>query len=79
MLLSFGIGSAADVTPSNLDKVATIGPKLAAKILLWRSTLERAFGFNAGEPVDKQEIEKIDRELWTRSKKLEQSIFRCAH
>jgi DNA-binding helix-hairpin-helix protein with protein kinase domain len=79
MLASFGIDSAADVSPSNLDQVPNIGPKLAAKILAWRSSLERTFKFNASEPVDKQAVDKIDRELRVRSKKLEQSVSRCAH
>jgi DNA-binding helix-hairpin-helix protein with protein kinase domain len=78
MIASFGIDSAADVSSSNLDQVPNIGPKLAAKILGWRSSLERTFKFNTSEPVDKQAIDKIDRELRVRSRKLEESISRCA-
>lgn len=78
MLISFGVDSAADVTATNLDKVPSIGPKLGAQILAWRSRLERSFRFDVREPVDKKEIDKIDRELGAKSRQLEQSVSRCA-
>jgi DNA-binding helix-hairpin-helix protein with protein kinase domain len=78
MLISYGVDSAADVTAASLDQVPNIGPKLAANILAWRTRLERTFKFDASEPVDKKEIEKIDRELRAKSRQLEQSVSRCA-
>ena len=77
MLASFGIDSAADITLANLDKVPDIGPKRAAKLLAWRSSVERSFRFNPAEPVDQREIDKIDRDLRTRTRQLEQLISRC--
>ena len=76
MLISYGVDSAADVTAVKLDQVPNFGPKLSAQMLLWRTRLELKFKFNANEPLDKREVEKMDRELGARSRQLEESVSR---
>ncbi len=63
MLISFGLDSAADVTPAKVQPVPNIGPKLAARLYQWRASLEKSFRFDPNRKIDRTEIDKIDREI----------------
>jgi len=78
MLASFNVESAADLTISNLDKVPTIGPKSARRLISWRIDQEKRFRFNPQKATDKIEIDKIEREIKVRRNQLETSIKEVA-
>jgi DNA-binding helix-hairpin-helix protein with protein kinase domain len=71
MLASYGVDTAADITPANLYHVPGIGPVFADQLVKWRAGLATRFVFDPNKPIDKLEIEKIDREIRSRGTDLE--------
>ncbi len=70
MLASYGVETAADVTRSNILQIPGFGEKRTGDLVHWRQMHESGFRFNAGEPVDKRDIDALDRELETKRQKL---------
>jgi DNA-binding helix-hairpin-helix protein with protein kinase domain len=74
MLSSYGVDTAAEVTPVNLSQVPGIGPKFAERLMNWRKGIEPRFRFDPQKAIDRLEIEKIDREIRSRRIDLETRI-----
>jgi DNA-binding helix-hairpin-helix protein with protein kinase domain len=73
-LESFGIETALDVTQQALQAVPGFGPKTNEKLLRWRASVEARFVFNAGLPVDPQDIQKVEAAILTERRNLETSM-----
>lgn len=63
VLLSFGIETAADITPESLESVPGFHRSLADLLLDWRKEQERGFRFDIARPVSEEEKERIERRL----------------
>ena len=74
MLASYGVDTAADITPPNLSQVPGIGPKFAERLMNWRKGIEPRFRFDPQKAIDRLEIEKIEREIRSRRADLESRI-----
>jgi DNA-binding helix-hairpin-helix protein with protein kinase domain len=66
MLASYGIETAADVDSEKILKIPGFGPMLTGELVQWRQSHERNFRFNPGEPVDRRDVDAIDREIESR-------------
>jgi DNA-binding helix-hairpin-helix protein with protein kinase domain len=77
-LESYGIVTAADVTPAALGAVPGFGPKLEGTLLSWRSLLERQFVFNPNQPVDPCQIAAVEQSILSEKKALEGQLI-AAH
>jgi DNA-binding helix-hairpin-helix protein with protein kinase domain len=74
MLSSYGVDTAADITPISLSQVPGIGPKFAERLLKWRAGIEPRFRFDPQKAIDRLDIEKIDREIRSRRIEIEGQI-----
>ena len=74
MLSSYGVDTAADISPLSLSQVPGIGPKFAGRLLSWRNGIEPRFRFDPQKALNKLEIDKIDREIRSRRITLEAEI-----
>jgi DNA-binding helix-hairpin-helix protein with protein kinase domain len=63
MLASYGIETAADIKKSKIVQIPGFGEALTSELVEWRKKHERNFRFNPNEPVDRHEIDAMDREL----------------
>jgi DNA-binding helix-hairpin-helix protein with protein kinase domain len=70
VLRSWGIDTAADVTPAKVAEIPGFGRNLTDRIVSWADGLQRQFRFEAGSTVDPLEVQKLDRELAGRRIKL---------
>jgi DNA-binding helix-hairpin-helix protein with protein kinase domain len=70
VLRSWGIDTAADVTPAKVAEIPGFGRNLTDRIVNWADGLQRQFRFEAGSTVDPLEVQKLDRELAGRRIKL---------
>jgi DNA-binding helix-hairpin-helix protein with protein kinase domain len=70
MLASYGIETAADVDGDKILKIPGFGPALTGELVQWRRAHERNFRFNPSEPVERRDVDAIDRELETRRQTL---------
>ena len=74
-LLSYGIDTAAEVTPAKILIVPGFGPVNSKPLLEWRASLEKRFVFNPNETaLDKQEILKIQASVKTKKIILEKKL-----
>ena len=62
-LVSNGVETADDVTPSKLRGISGFGPKRISVLLAWRHDLEARFRFRDSDPADAQERVRVEREL----------------
>jgi DNA-binding helix-hairpin-helix protein with protein kinase domain len=70
VLRSWGVDTAADVTPAKVAEIPGFGRNLTDRIVSWADGLQRQFRFEAGSTVDPLEVQKLDRELAGRRIKL---------
>ena len=63
MLASYGIETAADIKKTKIIQIPGFGEALTSELVEWRKKHERNFRFNPNEPVDRHEIDAMDREL----------------
>ena len=63
MLASYGIETAADIKKAKVMQIPGFGEALTSELVEWRKNHERNFRFNPNEPVDRHEIDVMDREL----------------
>jgi DNA-binding helix-hairpin-helix protein with protein kinase domain len=63
MLASYGIETAADIDGAKIMRIPGFGETLTSDLVQWRQEHERNFRFNPSEPVDRRDIDAIDREL----------------
>jgi DNA-binding helix-hairpin-helix protein with protein kinase domain len=72
-LQSYGIETAADLLNSAVESVPGFGPVLCSTLYNWRRSLEARFNFNPATGVDPRDIDKIEQEIATERRKLEQA------
>ncbi|MEO7860066.1 MAG: hypothetical protein ABIU05_06405 [Nitrospirales bacterium] len=63
MLASYGIETASDIKKAKIMQIPGFGEALTSELVEWRKMHERNFRFNSNEPVDRHEIDAMDREL----------------
>lgn len=63
MLASYGIETAADIKKAKIMQIPGFGEALTSELVEWRKKHERNFRFNPNEPVDRHEIDAMDRDL----------------
>jgi DNA-binding helix-hairpin-helix protein with protein kinase domain/Flp pilus assembly protein TadD len=73
-LRSYGLETAADVTLNAVLNVPGFGPTYTAKLLAWRSNIERGFVFDPRRGVDHQDQRTVENEIQNRRAKLEQEL-----
>ncbi len=72
-LQSYGIETAADLLNSTVESVPGFGSVLCGTLYSWRRSLEGRFVFNPATGVDRRDIDKIEQEIATERRKLEQA------
>ena len=77
-LRSYGIETAADVTPAALAHAPGFGPVLTGRLLAWRRTIESRFTFDPTRGVDPADIADLERRLETRRRDLEKDLHEGA-
>jgi DNA-binding helix-hairpin-helix protein with protein kinase domain len=70
MLASYGIETAADVDRRSILKIPGFNRVLANDLVRWRDRQARGFKLRPNEPVDRRDIDAMDRELAQRRKEL---------
>jgi hypothetical protein len=73
-LQSYGIETAADLMNSTVESVPGFGQKLCGALYGWRDALSSRFVFNPATGVDQRDIDKIEHEIATERRRLEQSV-----
>jgi DNA-binding helix-hairpin-helix protein with protein kinase domain len=73
-LASYGIETAADVTQSALTQVPGFGPKMQARMLAWRSDVEKRFVFDASRLVDARDVARVEQEILARKMEIEKRM-----
>ena len=67
MLASYGIETAADINSSKIIQIPGFGEMLTSELVRWRRTHEGDFRFNSAEPVDRGDLEAMERALQMRA------------
>jgi len=62
-LASYGIETALDIDRSSILSIPGFGEVMTASLVSWREQHERNFRFNPDEPLDPQELRKLEEEL----------------
>jgi DNA-binding helix-hairpin-helix protein with protein kinase domain len=70
MLASYGIETAAAIDGPRILQIPGFGQALTSELVQWRRDHERNFRFNPNEPVDRRDIDAIDRDLELRRQSL---------
>lgn len=73
-LLSFGIETAADITPGAVYSIPGFGPTRTAALVAWRQAVESKFVFNPNRAVDPADLADVDRRFAAMRTKLEQEM-----
>lgn len=73
-LESFGIETAADVSPNSILAIPGFGPAFTANLIIWRRTLESQFVFNPALGVDLSDLQALDREIDSTRATIEQEL-----
>lgn len=63
MLASYGIETATDVGRRAINQIPGFGQVLTSELLKWRKGHEQNFRFNPNEPIDRRDVEALDRDL----------------
>ena len=71
MLISYGIETAGDIkTRRQILQIPGFGEGLTSALMRWRHGHEQNFRFNPNSPIDRREVDAIDRELQARRQNL---------
>jgi DNA-binding helix-hairpin-helix protein with protein kinase domain len=73
-LESYGIETAADVVERRLEAVPGFGPKMIARLMSWRRTIEAKFVFNPSRGIDPRDTAKVEQEILAFRTKTELSL-----
>ncbi|KML60469.1 hypothetical protein VL15_08745 [Burkholderia cepacia] len=73
-LVSFGIESAADITPSAVANVPGFGATLTANLMTWRKSIERRFVPVAGATPTQQDINTVNARVASLRTQLEHQL-----
>jgi DNA-binding helix-hairpin-helix protein with protein kinase domain len=76
MLASFGIETANDIDAYKIKQIPGFGDHLTSMLIAWRKMHEMNFRFNPNEPVDRRDIEALDRELEAKRQQLQTALSR---
>ncbi len=63
MLASYGIETAADISVAKIRQIPGFGDALAMELHAWRKSHEKNFRFNPSEPINRMDVESMDRNL----------------
>lgn len=77
-LASYGIESAADVTPDALRAIPGFGRGLIDQLLAWRRDLEAGFADDPNRPIDPAELRALEDETRQERERLAQTLRRGA-
>jgi DNA-binding helix-hairpin-helix protein with protein kinase domain len=75
-LASYGVETAADVSPTSLSGVPGFGPKLTARVLAWRTQLERRFVFDASKGIYPNDLAALDARFGQKRQEVEKALSR---
>lgn len=75
VLASYGIETADDVTAARVAQVPGFGPKMQARMLDWRRSLERRFVFDPARAVDPRDVAKVEADVLAERKQIEDDII----
>lgn len=70
MLAAYGIETAADIERSKIGQIPGFGVILTNELVHWRRGHERNFRFNPSEPIDRRDLDALDREMEARRQEL---------
>lgn len=70
-LASYGIETAADVTQGALAQVPGFGPKMQARMLAWRSSVEQRFVFDPKRHVDPRDTARVEQDVLAKKTQIE--------
>lgn len=70
MLASYGIETAADIEARAIRQIPGFGKSTTGALVAWREMHKRNFRFNPNEPVDPQELAKLDQRVEARRQEL---------
>ncbi|MGU3421431.1 hypothetical protein [Methylobacterium sp. D54C] len=73
-LASYGIETAADVTQGKLTQVPGFGPKMQARMLAWRSSIEKRFVFDATQHVDPRDTARVEQDILAKKTEIERRM-----
>jgi DNA-binding helix-hairpin-helix protein with protein kinase domain len=73
-LRSYGIETAADVTPEAIGAIPGFGTALTASLVEWRRSLERRFVFDPTRPEDPGDVDDLEEDLRATKARLEQLL-----
>jgi DNA-binding helix-hairpin-helix protein with protein kinase domain len=76
MLASFGIETANDIDANKIKNIPGFGDHLTSMLVAWRKMHEMNFRFNPNEPVDRRDIEALNRELEAKRQQLQTVLSR---
>ena len=63
MLASYGIETAADIKKAKIMQIPGFGEALTSELVEWRKKHEQNFRFNPNEPLNRHEVDTMDRDL----------------
>jgi DNA-binding helix-hairpin-helix protein with protein kinase domain len=64
-LESYGIETAKDLVPHRIKAVPGFGPKMAARLMSWRRSIEGKFVFDSAKAIDSRDIAKVEQDIVT--------------
>ena len=73
-LQSFGIETAADVTPANLAPVPGFGKVFSGTLLAWRAQKEKRFVFNENQQMDPKHAVQVEKEMLDKRIRLDKAL-----
>jgi DNA-binding helix-hairpin-helix protein with protein kinase domain len=74
VLVSYGIETAADVNPFDVDDVPGFGPRRTAELLAWRNRVEQGFRYDPSKGVDPRDSAALKRKYDQARRDLEQAL-----
>ena len=74
MLASYGIETANDIDGYKIKQIPGFGEVLTSTLVAWRKEHEMNFRFNQSEPVDRRDVEALDRELEAKQQNLQSAL-----
>lgn len=76
MLISYGIGTAADVRRRTVRSVPGFGSKLTSRMMVWRRSLERQFRFDPTQLLDPADVAQLEADLAKKRRNLQLTLRR---
>ena len=73
-LESYGIETAADVTPFAIARVPGFGPTMETRLIGWRDSLERRFVFDPAKGINARDIAQVRQQVQLKRQKLEDGL-----